>query len=463
MDCEQALALLHAHMDRELQPDDRPRLEAHLRDCARCRASADAYRLQDADLRRAFTPRRQASAAVANRVIMHLRANSRPRTRAFPWLAVALSAAAGFLIAVLLFRPWTKTVELLPADLHDVAARPEIKTPQLQPETILLALATNADQACEALLPGEKVWTTLKKGAAIGMGTRVRTGPDARCEFHTPDGSEVRLDGGTELVFTEKRRLEMAKGQILARVMEAAVPFHVNIPNAVVTALGTEFDVLCKPVETVLTVLDGATKVEGKDQWRTIQTGEQATIIDGQVVRKRLLNKYMQVASWADELYRLRGPTDKESTRRIRSKLDELLAELGRLKGDLDFPEGQVRSLGSHAVLPLTRYLQSERYKTLQERPKRERVAKLLAEMAEPWSIADLIELLGDGDKQVRFYAAAALKRLTKETLGHEPTEWRDRDLSALKKAREEWREWWAKNKDRFPDPAQIADWRNPK
>ena len=77
MDCEQALALLHAHMDRELQPDDRPRLEAHLRDCASCRANADAYRLQDADLRRAFTSRRQASAAVANRVIMHLRANSR--------------------------------------------------------------------------------------------------------------------------------------------------------------------------------------------------------------------------------------------------------------------------------------------------------------------------------------------------------------------------------------------------
>src|SRR5690348_7140412 len=105
MDCEQALALLHAHMDRELQPEDRPRLEAHLRDCATCWANADAYRLQDADLRRAFARRRQASAAVADRVIMHLRANGRPRTRAFPWLAVVLSAAAGFLIAVLLFRP----------------------------------------------------------------------------------------------------------------------------------------------------------------------------------------------------------------------------------------------------------------------------------------------------------------------------------------------------------------------
>jgi len=278
-------------MDRELQPDDRPRLEAHLRDCASCRASADAYRLQDADLRRAFTLRRQASATVANRVIMHLGANSRPRRRAFPWLAVALSAAAGFLIAVLLFRPWTKTAEQGPTNSNDLAVRPEIKMPQLGPETILLALATNADQACEALLPGETVWTTLKKGAAIGIGTRVRTGPDARCEFHTPDGSEVRLDGGTELVFTERRRLEIAKGQILARVMEAAAPFQVKIPNATVTALATEFDLLCKPVESVLTVLEGATNDRGKDQQRTVQTCEKATIVDERVVRKQQLRR----------------------------------------------------------------------------------------------------------------------------------------------------------------------------
>src|SRR5438132_2205135 len=315
MDCEQALALLHAHMDRELQPEDRPRLEAHLRECARCRANADAYRLQDADLRRAFASRRQASAAVAERTILHLGTNSRPRTKNFPWLSVVLSAAAGFLIAVLLFRPWAKSAEQVPNAGTELAMRKDVKQLLPDAERILLVLATNADHACEALLPGEKSWITLKKGAAIGIGTRVRTRPDTRCEFHTPDGSEVRLDGGTELVFAEKRRLEMTNGQILARVMEAAAPIRVNIPDAVVTALGTEFDVLCKPVETVLTVLDGATKVEGKDHWRTVQTGEQVTIIDGQVVRKQLLSKYAQVASWADELYRLRGPTDKWSAR----------------------------------------------------------------------------------------------------------------------------------------------------
>src|SRR5437868_11790308 len=109
MDCEQALAILMAHMDRELQPEDRPRLEAHFRECANCRASADVYRLQDADLRRAFASRRQSSAAVASRVIAQVRAPSARARRRPPWLAVILSAAAGFLIAALLFRPWAKS------------------------------------------------------------------------------------------------------------------------------------------------------------------------------------------------------------------------------------------------------------------------------------------------------------------------------------------------------------------
>src|ERR1700694_4846186 len=109
MDCEQALALLMAHMGRELESGDRPRLEAHLRQCAGCRASAEAHRLQDGDLRRIFATRRQASTAVAERAIAHLPPRPARVRRHLPWLTVVLSAAAGFLIAVLLFRPWMTT------------------------------------------------------------------------------------------------------------------------------------------------------------------------------------------------------------------------------------------------------------------------------------------------------------------------------------------------------------------
>jgi hypothetical protein len=458
MDCQQALALLLAHMDRELQPEDRPRLEAHFRECERCRASAEVYRSQDADLRRAFAPRRQASAAVAERTIARLRLQGSHASRAprgSSWWTVILAAAAGFLVAVLLFRPWSQRPQL--ARDSNISA----------PETVRLALATNAKEGCEFLAPGETTWRVLQLGGEIVLGSRVRTKPEVRCEFRTRDGSELRVNGDTELVFAERRRIQLDKGQIqiLARVVEAAAPFQVGIPQATITSLGTEFDLLCKPVESVLTVLEGATRVEGKDQWRTIQTGEQATILegpDGLVVRKRVLQRYAQVVSWADELLRLKGPTNKESLQRITRKLDDLLAELGSLKGDPDFPEEQVRSLGAHAVLPLTRFLQSERYKTAQEKRKRERVARILADLAQPWSVPDLIELLGDNDNEVRLYAATALQRLTKQTQGYYPSEWRDRDLNSLKPAREAWRKWWAENKKSYPDPEHIADGQAP-
>jgi ferric-dicitrate binding protein FerR (iron transport regulator) len=433
-------------MDRELQPGDRPRLEAHLRQCASCRASAEAHRLQDADLRQAFAGRRRASSAVAERVIAHLRTKPAHRRRHLPWLTVILSAAAGFLIAALLFRPWTNTVVPVGEGKEEVVRNPE--TPQ--PETILFALATGPVQTCEIQAPGEAMWKVLEMGGRIVLGTRVRTKPDVRCEFRTRDGSEVRVNGDSELVFTEGRRLEMDKGQILARVMEASAPFQVGIPQATVTALGTEFDVLCKPVETVLTVLDGATKVVGKDHWYTVQTGEQATIKDGLLVRKQFLQRYRQVASWTDALLRMKGPSSREANQRMSAVLDDLLIQLGSAKGELS--DDEIRSLGPQIVLPLTRYVQSERSKLPQERNKRHRSAHILADMAQPWSVPDLIELLGDADNQVRFYAAVGLKRLTKETLGREPEEWRKKSLADLKAAREEWRQWWLKNKGRFPD-----------
>jgi hypothetical protein len=450
MDCEQALALLLAHMDRELEVDDRPRLEAHLRQCATCRASAEAYRVQDADLRRAFATRRHASTAVAERVVAHLRARPTRLRRHLPWLTVILSAAAGFLVAVLLFRPWAKIPVLGRERGPDIAAQPAEQVPTAPPETVVLALATDAKQACWGCSPVDSAWRALEAGSKIALGTRVRTPAGVRCEFRTRDGTEIRLNGETEVVFAGSRRLELDKGQILARVIEAAVPFQVTIPNATITSLGTEFDLLCKPVESVLTVLEGATKVEGKDQWRTVQTGEEATIVDGRVVRKQLLRRYTQVASWADALVKLKGPANKEANQRMSAMLDDLLVQLGSLKGD--FSSEEIRSLGPQVVLPLTRYLQSERSKTPQEREKRQRTARILAEMAQPWSVADLIELLGDADGQVRYSAATALKRLTKETLGHEPKEWREKSPADLKDARAAWRTWWQKNKDRFPD-----------
>src|SRR5260370_13361506 len=114
MDCEQALALLTADIDRETQPDESVRLRAHLQECAACRASADAFRLQDAHLRRLFASRRRAAAGVADRVIARLVAPPVPRGRRLPWLPILVAAAAGFLLALLDFPPFERVAGRVP-------------------------------------------------------------------------------------------------------------------------------------------------------------------------------------------------------------------------------------------------------------------------------------------------------------------------------------------------------------
>src|SRR5439155_21354114 len=107
MRCDEARQQLDAWHDGSLDAGLRDALDAHLASCPDCQsAAADVARL-DADLRRAFAPRRAAATAVAERVLVNLAPVS-PRTTSWTrsaTLAVA-AAAAGFLLAVASFRPW---------------------------------------------------------------------------------------------------------------------------------------------------------------------------------------------------------------------------------------------------------------------------------------------------------------------------------------------------------------------
>src|SRR5207248_1182472 len=152
-------------------------------------------------------------------------------------------------------------------------------------DNILLAVA---NATVEYLAPGQQVWQVLKTGGEIPVRSRVRTGADVRCEFRLSDGTEVRLNKQTELLFAAGRRLELIQGQLLARVAAAPGVFQVIIPGATISALGTEFDVLCKPAESVLTVLEGSTKVEGNGREQLIKMGEAATIANGQIHKQQV-------------------------------------------------------------------------------------------------------------------------------------------------------------------------------
>src|SRR5262245_15670638 len=129
MDCQQAQNLLCARLDREITPEERDALDVHLQTCPLCRGTADALPVLDADLPRAFAPRRAAADAVALQVIARL--SPAPSLRRLPpWLPMLLSAAAGFLLAVGIFRPWER------------GTIPGRNTAPLVRETVRLAVAT---------------------------------------------------------------------------------------------------------------------------------------------------------------------------------------------------------------------------------------------------------------------------------------------------------------------------------
>ena len=56
-----------------------------------------------------------------------------------------------------------------------------------------------------------------------------------------------------------------------------------------------------------------------------------------------------------------------------------------------------------------------------------------------------------DGDKEIRYNAAKALKRLTQQTFGRQPEDWRKLPVSLCKDARRDWDGWWQQNKHRYP------------
>jgi ferric-dicitrate binding protein FerR (iron transport regulator) len=434
MDCDQALALLCARLDGALPAADGPALDAHLAGCAACRASADALREQDAELRRAFAPRRRAAAAVAERVLARLPAKApapRPNGRR-AWAAMLLSAAAGFLLAVGLFRPWERT----PA----VQTGPGVVKEQPK-EQLRLAVATGP---VEALPAGKDAWQAVAGGDSVAVGCRVRTPAGVRCEFQCADGSEVRLNSDSELAVRSGREMTLARGQMLASVKAAPAPFRVTVDDATVTALGTQFDLWRLPGQTTLTVLEGSTRVQGGGGEDVVDKGWAATIVKGQVTAKRQEDDLIQATRWVHEILVLKGRRNEELAQRV----DDLFARIGQSK--LEFmDEQEIRSLGDHCVLPLTRYLQSNRM--ADEPDKRHRAARILADLAQPWSIGDLIRLLDDDDAEVRFRAAKGLARLTCGVPTCSPDAWKTMTPDEVAEQRKKWHQWWEEHKDRIP------------
>lgn len=426
MECSEVRQRLGEWLDGELPPIDRCALETHLAECEECNAEATALRGQDAELRAAFGPERAAAERVAAGVVERLRAEPSVAIHkpVRHWLSFTAAVAAGFLLGALVFRsaPESHPMTRVSASLSSV--------PSASPPPAIATLVASTGNV--ELNPNS--WA----GAASNLGmltcpsnSVVRTG-DASCELKMADGCVIRLNKETEVALKSADSIEVRRGQIwCSSPSDAALQVVVSAPSGV-----------------QVTGASGNVTVHTPAGEAQLRDGETASIVGGRVERATDHDPLL-AAAWMNPLLVRKGNDDPELAQRI----DRILAQLGQSKLSYLY-EQEIRALGEHAVLPLARYVQSPLSKN--DPTRRATAMRIITDVAPTWSIGTLIELLADDDGPTRVLAAQALERLTGETQGRSPPEWRG-DPNESAQALEAWRRWWTERRDRIPRRSNDA------
>lgn len=497
MNCSQTQELISAAIDGQASADDRAALEAHLAHCPSCEQQWIAARV-DADLRHLFAGRREAAAALAERVVRRLGddvasesnvVESRPvpvvatrspdRAALRQVISILAAMAAGFLIAVVVFQPWKKPTiaERSPAVnegssqeiAKSEAAAPSRKAAADSP--IARLVVATGDVSIRSAPHGDWSAASCSSGVSCSSGATVRTEPGVRCELQTADNCVIRMNEDSELTVRSPRSLELHKGQVWCSAPDdVAMEVHTSVPadsspcgrgappvkvapenlmwSFTCPSKSSLISAVSDRGEIRLTAARGEVELRAGEAKRRLPRGDTVTIQGGQFMLLPHQEDALLAATWIDALLVKKGPTDPE----LEARVNGLLAAIGHAKASMLY-EQELRGLGEHCVLPLLRYVQSGVKR--EEQSQRQMAMRIVADLAPPWAVGDLIALLADDDGEVRFHAAAALRRLTGHDHGREPRAWRS-PWADCTPTFTTWKEWWQANAWRYPTPDFI-------
>jgi ferric-dicitrate binding protein FerR (iron transport regulator) len=410
MTCVEIEEKLSAYADGELPAGERPAVDAHLASCGECRGALEALRAQHRELEAAFAPMREGADALARRVVeaVHARAPGR-RFRARPWLPMIASAAAGFLAAWLIFRAPDRPPE------GWTVGKAGQGYPVAEPAAAWLTLATGPVEVRE----GNDAWTSCEANSSVGVGTWVRTAPRAKCSFRWSDGTELYLNEATEVQIASPRTVQLARGEVYALANEQADPFRVEAPPGQLLANGASLNVLCgtrkgEPYLGNFAVTNGRVQVfPAKGQPLSLEGPEATLGKEGWHYAPPSTGKLVLATRWVHELLALKGD-DPELDRRVQALLGEVGASPGR-----DPYEEEIRSLGERAAPGLVRALKGQT-----DAARRRHAARILADLAGPSLVPDLVALLGTSEPDVRRSCARGLQRVTGQPFRDDPGAW---------------------------------------
>ncbi|MBI2824062.1 MAG: zf-HC2 domain-containing protein [Planctomycetia bacterium] len=437
MRCEDVLDQLNARADGELPANEAAALDAHLAECSQCRAAAESLQAIDAELRTAFASRRAAAARLAERAAAAVRASAgAPASIAPPaaesrwaWGQAIVGLAAGFLLAVALFRPWQPKSVVTPT------------LPQREP----IARLAVASGWVEVQAAGDIPAFMCPPSAPIGRDSMVRTGPTERCEISLEDGNALRLDCNTEVTLRESEVVEVNHGRLWLTCEPGRKGIEIQSGGGTIVAKPpAHLAVDCQPQAARLMVVDGAANVQAGQESIEVGPGKQVRIVQGKVEEAPVSFDPVLETAWVNSVLALRGSEHPELVERV----DRLLANVGAAKLSLLY-EDELRRLGDDGVPPLVAYLAATR--DTPNVAQRGTAARIVADVAQSRWIADLIALLTDANAEVRFHAARGLERLTGRNQGCDAQKWQSESWASCESAHEKWLNWWAANRDRYP------------
>jgi len=252
---DEALQLLSARVDGELTPEQEQALDAWLNEYPDGKIIAEAFQSQDADMRRAFESRREATVRTAERVAAHLATPPMPalpsapsRARGARLWTLAPPIAATLVVALVAFyclHPHSPS----PSPTKDIAQHNG--TAALNPHDILTPRARPADPKPVVAAVGDKLTTTAGEKRRITL----------------PDRSILYLNQNTSVELATDRLVKLERGQIFveaAPVDEAAGrgAFQVETARHKLTALGTKFTVDVDDKTVALLVTQGQVNLD---------------------------------------------------------------------------------------------------------------------------------------------------------------------------------------------------------
>jgi hypothetical protein len=446
-DCSHTREQFGALIDGELTADEQTLVEAHVRVCADCRAALETLESLHGQLTATLQPLRERASAVADRALARwetVPAASPPRPVTAGGLGRYLAAAAaGFLLAAILFNmpPVSRQTVTVPAPAVDSA----VDGSATESVAARVVLATGPLQFQAA--PTED-WQTIPvehlANFACPSDSRVRTESAALCELVTPRGDQLRLNEQTEIALSSQDAIELVGGQLWCRTSPdkslrlTAVDGHqaetawTCLPGSESLATkGTAGDVR-------ILAVTGVVEVDAQGMRHSLPAGFSCRSTEIDVIARSSADEFLVASRWMQPLLTRAGHDNPELTRRV----DDLLARIGRAKLSFLY-EQELRNLGEYGTLPLLRYVQGATSNT--DRGRRQTAMRIVADTAPIWMAPDLIALLEDADPEVRSLAAEGLARLTRETHGLSPDDWRG-DRERWQPGVASWQAWWARH-----------------